>query len=199
MLSTWAMPGPSSGCFVITKSVCQHKIVKGGKLQESEPSLLCFVIAEGSANALLVFIKHPCPLLNSSLLAQQECPPSVSDQCHSVAGQRILKFVVIIVWRWGVHLYYRDVERNCPLADGDEPAEDWAASHDSVQDVLVNKKSNAMLLFTSFPLKKTLCPSSVVVSPKFHFFLMQWMYLFPWKWTSIIHEILVNVSSEYVY
>ena len=26
------MPGPSSGCCVMTKSVCQHKIVEGGKL-----------------------------------------------------------------------------------------------------------------------------------------------------------------------
>ena len=75
------LPSPSSGRFVKTKNVCQHKIViKGGTLQESESSLLCFVIAEGSANALLVFIKHPCSLLNSSLLAQQECPSSVSDQ-----------------------------------------------------------------------------------------------------------------------
>ena len=32
-------PGPSSGCFMMTKSVRQHKIVKGGKLQESESSL----------------------------------------------------------------------------------------------------------------------------------------------------------------
>ena len=192
------MPRPSSGCFVMSKSVCQHKIViKGGTLQESESSLLCFVIAEGSANASLVFIKHPCSLLNSSLLAQQECPSSVSDQWHFVAGHRILNFVAIIDWRWDVHLYYSGVERNCPLADGEEPAEDWAASHESVHDVLVNKKSNAMLVLTSFPLKKTLCPPSVV-SPKFRFFI-QWMYLFAWKWTSVIHKILVNVSSEYVY
>ena len=190
------MPGPSSGCFVVTKSVCQHKIViKCGKLQESEPCLICFVIAEGSANALLVFIKHPCPLLNSSLLAQEECPSSVSDQWHSVAGHRILNFVVIIDWRWGVQFYYSGVERNCPLADGDEPAEDWAASHDSVQDVLVNKKSNVMLVLTSFPVKKIWCPSSVVFSPKFHFFI-QWIYLSAWEWTSVIHKILVNVSSE---
>ena len=164
------MPGQSSGFFVVTKSVCQHKIViKGGTLQESESSLLCFVIAEGSANASLVFIKHPCSLLNSSLLAQEECPSSVSDQWHLVAGHRILNFVVIIDWRWGVHLYYSGVERNCPLADSDKPAEDWAASPDSVYDNLVNKKSNAMPVLTSFPVKKTLCPSSVV-SPKFHFF-----------------------------
>ena len=69
-----------------------------------------------------------------------------------------------------MHLYYRDVERNCPLADGNEPAEDWAASHDRVHDVLVNKKSNAMLVLTSFPVKKTLCPSSVVVLTKVSLF-----------------------------
>ena len=45
------MPGPSSGCFVMTKSVHQHKIVKAGKLQKSESSLICVVIAEGSTNA----------------------------------------------------------------------------------------------------------------------------------------------------
>ena len=63
---------------MVTKSVCQHKIVKGGMLQESESSLICFVIAEGSPNALpvvvvvVVFIyKHPRPLLHPSLLAQQ--------------------------------------------------------------------------------------------------------------------------------
>ena len=44
-------------------------------------------------------------------------------------------------------MYYCDVERDCPQADGDEPAGDWATSHDSVHDVLVNKKSNAILAF----------------------------------------------------
>ena len=43
-------------------------------------------------------------------------------------------------------MYYCDVERDCPQADVDEPAGDWATSHDSVHDVLVNKKSNAMLV-----------------------------------------------------
>ena len=47
-------------------------------------------------------------------------------------------------------MYYCDVERGCPKADGDEPAGDWATSHDSVHDVLVNKKSIAMLVFILF-------------------------------------------------
>ena len=34
-------------------------------------------------------------------------------------------------------MYYCDVERNCPQADGDEPAGDWVTSHNSVHDVLV--------------------------------------------------------------
>ena len=38
----------------MTKSVRHHKIVKGGKLQKSESSLICVVIAEGSSNALPV-------------------------------------------------------------------------------------------------------------------------------------------------
>ena len=41
-------------------------------------------------------------------------------------------------------MYYCDVERDCPQADGDKPAGDWATSHGSVHDDLVNKKSNAM-------------------------------------------------------
>ena len=52
VLSIWAMPCPSSGCFVMTKCVCQHKVVKGGKLQKSESSLICVIIAKGPTNAL---------------------------------------------------------------------------------------------------------------------------------------------------
>ena len=47
----------------------------------------------------------------------------------------------------------------CANVDGDKPAGDWTTSHDSVHGVLVNKKSNAMLVFILFPPKKTLCPS----------------------------------------
>ena len=53
-------------------------------------------------------------------------------------------------------MYYCDVERGCPKADGDEPARDWATSHDSVHDVLVNKKSNAMLVFILFSTEEKL-------------------------------------------
>ena len=47
----------------------------------------------------------------------------------------------------GLHWYYCNIERDCPQADGDEPAGDWTTSHDSVHDVLVNKKYNVMLVF----------------------------------------------------
>ena len=40
----------------MTKSDRQYEIVKGGKLQESQSSLICFVIAGGSLKALPVFI-----------------------------------------------------------------------------------------------------------------------------------------------
>ena len=40
----------------MTINVYVHKIVKGGNLQQSKYSIFCFVIAEGSANALPVFI-----------------------------------------------------------------------------------------------------------------------------------------------
>ena len=41
-------------------------------------------------------------------------------------------------------------ERDCPQADSDEPAEDWATFRDIVRNVLVNKNSNAMLVFILF-------------------------------------------------
>ena len=47
-------------------------------------------------------------------------------------------------------LYYCDVERDCPQADGDEPSGDCAAFHDSVHDALVNMNSNAMLVLVFF-------------------------------------------------
>ena len=53
-------------------------------------------------------------------------------------------------------MYYCDVDRDSPQADGDQLAEDWATSHDSVHDVLVNKKSNAMLMFILFFTEKDL-------------------------------------------
>ena len=59
VLSIWAMPYPSSGCFVVTKCVRQHKVVKGGKLQKSRSSLICVIIAEGSTNALPVSTSIP--------------------------------------------------------------------------------------------------------------------------------------------
>ena len=37
---------------MVTKSVRQHKVVKGGKLHKSESPLICVIIAEGSTNAL---------------------------------------------------------------------------------------------------------------------------------------------------
>ena len=65
------MPGPSSGCFVMTKSVRQHKIVKSGKLQKSESSLICVIISEGSTNALPV---------NTSILANFCIPVSLHNK-----------------------------------------------------------------------------------------------------------------------
>ena len=71
-------------------------------------------------------------------------------------------------------MYYCDVERDRPQADGDEPAEDWVTCHESVDDVLVNKTSNGMLVFLpSFPLRKTVYSSFVVVSSKFFHPILQ--------------------------
>ena len=57
------MQDPFSGCYV-TKSVRQHKIVKGGKLQKSESCLICVVIAEGSTNALTVLVSILVPVVD---------------------------------------------------------------------------------------------------------------------------------------
>ena len=122
VLSIWAMPDPSSGYFVMTKSVRRHKIVKGGKLQMSDSSLIYVVIAEGSTNAL---------------------PVSTSIPAHCCIPVPLL-------------LYYCDVERDCRQADGDEPVGDWVTSHDSVLDILVSKKSNAMLVFILFSTEENL-------------------------------------------
>ena len=64
-------------------------------------------------------------------------------------------------------MHYCDVERDCPQADGDKPAGDWATSHDSVHDVLVTRNPMPCSCSSPFPLKKTLCPSFAVILPKF--------------------------------
>ena len=66
--------------------------------------------------------------------------------------------LLAVVLTGGVHLYFCDVERDCPQADGDEPAGDWATSLDSVQEVLVNKKSNTMAIFILFSTEENLVP-----------------------------------------
>ena len=58
-------------CFVMTKSVHQHKIIKGGKLQKSESSNIYIVIAEGFTNALPVF---------TSILALFRIPVSLHNE-----------------------------------------------------------------------------------------------------------------------
>ena len=60
------------------------------------------------------FHKHTCPLLHSSLLAQRECPSSMSDQwqsdqLHSVAGHKTIISLsslsdvvctLVLLWCW---------------------------------------------------------------------------------------------------
>ena len=136
---------------------------KGGKLQESESSLICVVITQGFANALPVIISiltHfyiPVSLHNKNVLLRSP----INDIL-----QLVIKFFHFIVWCWGVCLYYCDVTRECPKADGDKPAGDWATSHDSVHDVLVKNKSNAVLVSSLFDLRKPCVFFSVVVSPR---------------------------------
>ena len=55
--------------------------------------------------------------------------------------------IIILVRSRGVGLYNCDVKWTSPQADGDKPNWDWPVAHDSVHDVIVNKKSNALLVF----------------------------------------------------
>ena len=71
-----------------TKSVRQRKIVKTDKLQKSESSLICVIIAEESINDLPVstsILAHFC--IPVSFL-YKKYPSSVPDEFHSVAGQK---------------------------------------------------------------------------------------------------------------
>ena len=52
-----------------------------------------------------------------------------------------------MIRRWGINLYNCHVEWSCIQADGDDPAGDRATTHNSVHDVFVNKKPNAMFVF----------------------------------------------------
>ena len=86
---------------------------------------------------------------------------------------------------------------------GDQPAGDWVTSRDSVHDVLVNKKSNAMLEFILFSTEENLCPSSVVVSPKFFHLISQSPRMFllylsiscvsPWSFLAALSVLVFHV------
>ena len=75
VLSIWAIPGTSPGCFVMTKCVRQHEIVKGDKLKKSESSLINVVIAEGSTNTLKV---------STSILAHCSLPVNKKAPIHFI-------------------------------------------------------------------------------------------------------------------
>ena len=65
VLSIWAMPGPFSGCYLMTKGVRKHKVVKGDKPQSLSPPHLCHHCRRVH-KCRASFHKHPCPLLHSS-------------------------------------------------------------------------------------------------------------------------------------
>ena len=62
-------------------SVRQHKIIKGGKLQKSESSLICVVLAEGSTNALPVFTS----ILPSALY----CPQTDTEDNYPILCKEV--------------------------------------------------------------------------------------------------------------
>ena len=76
-------------------------------------------------------------------------------------------FVIIVVYRWGLRLYYCNVERDCPQVHDDELAGGWATFHDSVHGVPLNMKSNSMLVFTHFSTIENLVSFLCVVSSMF--------------------------------
>ena len=98
----------------MTKSVRKHKVVKGGKLQKSESSFICVVVAEGSTNALPVSTSIPAhfcipvSLYNENVLLR--C--LINDILSLII--EFFYFVVIVVLCLGVCLYYCNVERDCP-------------------------------------------------------------------------------------
>ena len=96
MLFIWANPGPSSRYFVMTESVRQYKIVKGSKLQKSESSLICVIMAERSTNALPVstsILAHFC--ISVSLYNKNVLRCLINDILWLVI--KFFNFVVIIV------------------------------------------------------------------------------------------------------
>ena len=105
---------------------------------------------------LVSFYQHPCPLLHSSLLAQQEYPSAVYGVWHSAAGHIILLFhcnhsltlgrTLLLLWCW----------KGLPSWGWWWAVGDWSTSHDSVHDVLANKKFNAMLAFILFSTEENL-------------------------------------------
>ena len=138
----------------------------------SSLSLICVITAEQSANALPVFI---------SILAHFCIPVSLHNKnvflrCLTndilLLAVEFFYFVVTKVLHRGILSNYGDVERDCPQADGDEPTGDGVTSHDNVHDVLLNKKSNAMLMFILFSTEENLvsffCCSFAKVLPS-HF------------------------------
>ena len=164
VVSIWAMPCPSPGCFVMTKSTRQHKIVKGAKLQKSEFSHVFVVIAEGSANALPVFIStlvHFCIAVSLHYNNVLRC----FDQWHSVVVHKICLFRCYHSLKLGPTLVLLRCWKETALRRMVISLLETRRHPMTVHDVLVSKNANSCL--SSFPLKKTMFPSSVVASPKF--------------------------------
>ena len=105
---------------------------------------------------LASFHKHPCPLLHSSLLVQQECPSSMCDQWHSVVGHvGAYECTIVMLKRTALRRMVISL-----LETGWHPMTVFTMS-------LWTRYPTPCSYLSSFPPKKTLRPSSVVVSPKF--------------------------------
>ena len=69
MFSIWAVPGPSSRCFVWAKCVSQHQLIVHCKFEEPVTSLICFRVAERSASVLPVVLRNELITMSSGHLA----------------------------------------------------------------------------------------------------------------------------------
>ena len=119
--------------------------------------------------SLAIFHKHPCPLLHSSLLTQQECPSSLSDQWHSVGGHRILIFRCHHSLTLGAYNCTTVMLKGTALGRMVMSLlETWQHPMTMFTMSLWTRNPMPCPCLSSFPLQKTLYPSSVVVSLKFY-------------------------------
>ena len=97
MLPVGTMPGPSSGTFVGTKCVCQNQVVVSGKLQESQTSVICLIIAMGFLCVSPVAVRILSNLSISVTLQYNYVLPRYLVNDSLQLSAEVLNFAVVIV------------------------------------------------------------------------------------------------------